>query len=529
MNKEADKIETDVLVIGCGIAGASAALEAAKKGLRVAIITKSPQLEESNTFYAQGGIVSLGEDDHPDLLKNDIIETGDGINNPEAVDLLSKEGKAFVDEILIKELKIPFARTSPDTLDYAQEAAHSRRRILHVKDTTGKTIEEKFIARLLEFSNVTFIPDSTAVDLLTIPHHSKNPIAYYRHPVCIGAYVLDNQSRRVKTIFAGATILATGGCGAVFLFTSNPKGAIGDGYAMAFQAGARIVNMEYIQFHPTSLFHRDAESFLISETVRGEGARLKTKDGRAFMQNYNGKAEMAPRDEVTRAIYEEMTISNSNYVLLDLASYARLDVKKRFPNIYETCLKYGLDIAKEPIPVVPAAHYSCGGIMVDLWGRSSLKNLYAVGEVACTGLHGANRLASVSLLEGLVWGARAGRYISEHHTRTTCFKASDIHEWYYPQNEEKVDPALINQDWLSIRNTMWNYAGIIRTKKRLERARADLGYLRHRIERFYRQAKMDPKVVGLKHGIQVAGLITRAAHSNPISRGAHFIRNQTQI
>lgn len=520
MNTE--KLRTDVLVIGCGIAGASAALEAAKSGLKVLVISKSPSLEESNTYYAQGGIVSLGKNDFPELLEEDIIKTGDGISNPKAVAILAQESKPLVDRILIKELNIPFARSAPDTLDYAQEAGHSRRRILHVKDTTGKTIEERFISALKRHPNVSLLPDQTAVDLLTIPHHSKNSIAYYQEPQCIGAYVLDNQTRRMKTVFAKATVLATGGCGAVFLYTSNPRDAIGAGYAMAHRANARIVNMEYIQFHPTSLFHRDADRFLISETVRGEGARLKTKEGRTFMEKYSDKKDLAPRDEVTRAIYEEMTNSNSSYVLLDLASYARVDVKKRFPNIYKTCLSYGIDITKEPIPVVPAAHYCCGGVLVDEWGRTSLKGLYAVGEVSCTGVHGANRLASTSLLEGLVWGTRAAKDIAEHFHPAVFFRESDIHRWYYPENEEAIDPALINQDWLAIRSTLWNYAGIIRTRKRLERAKADLEYLLHRIEKFYREAAMDAKMIGLRQGILVALMITHAALANPISLGAHF-------
>jgi len=521
---DADILKTDILVIGCGIAGASAALEAAKRGMRLIVITKNRDPIESNTYYAQGGIVSLGPNDDPDLLMEDIIQTGDGINNPEAVGILAKEGKNMVQDVLIKELKIPFARSSSDKLDYAQEAGHTRRRILHVKDTTGKTIEETIIQALRSYPNVTLLTDHTAVDLLTVPHHSKNPTAFYREPQCIGAYVLDNQSNQVRTVFAHYTILASGGCGSVYLYTSNPKGAIGDGYAMAYRAGARLVNMEYIQFHPTSLFHRDADGFLISETVRGEGARLKTKEGHTFMENYHEMRELAPRDEVTRAIYEEMTNSNSNYVYLDLASYAKIDIAKRFPNIYRTCLKFGIDITKAPIPVVPAAHYSCGGVLVDTWGKSSLKGLYAVGEVSCTGLHGANRLASTSLLEGLIWGARASRAIASHFDPESPYKEGNIHEWYYPKKEEEIDPALINQDWLSIKSTMWNYAGIIRTRKRLERATADLDYLRHRIEKFYKEAKMDAKVVGLKHGIQVAQLITYAALNNPVSRGAHFIK-----
>jgi L-aspartate oxidase len=516
-------VMTDVLVIGCGIAGASAAYEAAKSGLRVFVITKNSCPEESNTYYAQGGIVSLGPDDRPELLKEDLIETGDGINNPDAVALLAREGKKAVDQILIKELNIPFTRSSPHALDYAQEAGHSRRRILHIRDSTGKTIEEKFIRTLKEFSNVTLLADHTAVDLLTVPHHSKNLTSYYREPQCIGAYILHNQTKKVKIVFSPFTILATGGCGAVYLHTSNPGTAIGDGYAMAYNAGARIVNMEYIQFHPTSLFHRDADRFLISETVRGEGARLKTKNGRTFMQNYNKKKDLAPRDEVTRAIYEEMINSNANYVYLDLASYAKIDIKERFPTIYSTCLKYGIDITQEAIPVVPAAHYCCGGVLVDRWGRSSLKGLYAVGEVACTGLHGANRLASTSLLEGLIWGTRASQHIVAHFDPDRPYEPEEIHRWYYPLPEVEIDPALVHQDWVSIRTMMWNYVGIIRNRKRLERAKADLDYLRHRIDKFYKGAKMDPLVVGLKHGIQVAWLIMFAALSNPESRGAHFI------
>ena len=520
-------IETEILIIGCGIAGAAAALEAAKRGREVLLVTKHPQPQESNTFYAQGGIVSLGHDDDPELLQKDIIETGDGINNPEAVKILVDEGKRLVDEILINELEVPFSRSTPEELDYAQEAGHSRRRILHVKDATGRTIEEKFLEKLRQFSQVKFLTNHTAVDLLTVPHHAKDPIAYYREPECIGAYILDNQTKKVKMVLAPYTILATGGCGRVFLYTSNPPGAIGDGYAMAYRAGARLVNMEYIQFHPTSLFHRDVDGFLISETLRGEGARLKTKDGQLFMHKYSDKGELAPRDEVTRAIYEEMINTNSNYVYLDLASYARVDIPKRFPTIYKTCLEYGIDITREPIPVVPAAHYCCGGVLVDGWGKTTLKNLFAVGEVSCTGVHGANRLASTSLLEGLVWGTMASRYICQHFEPTQCYKPQQIHEWYYPQEQEKIDPALIHQDWSTIRSTMWNYAGIIRTRKRLERAQADLSYLAHRIQKFYREAEMDPKIVGLKHGIQVAMLITSAALNNPVSRGAHYIRNSS--
>jgi L-aspartate oxidase len=518
-------IRADVLVIGCGIAGATAALEAADAGLRTVVITKDARAEESNTYYAQGGIVSFAPDDRPELLKEDVLEAGDYAGDPAAVDILVGDGPRLVQETLIDKLKIPFTRSSPDSLDYALEAGHSRRRILHVEDATGRTIEDRFMRALKKHPHVTLLTCRTAVDLLTVPHHSKNPVAYYREPRAIGAYVLDNASGEVGRIFAPFTVLATGGCGAVFLHTCNPAGADGSGYAMALRAGARIGNMEYIQFHPTVFMREAGDGFLISEAVRGEGARLKTRDGKTFMEKYSPDRELAPRDEVSRAIYEEMIVTNTSHVLLDLASYVKTEtIRKRFPTILRTCLEDGIDITRQPIPVVPAAHYCCGGVLSDGRGRTSLAGLYAAGEVACTGVHGANRLASTSLLEGLVWGTRAARDIAERFDDSRPYKASEIHRWYHPKKEEAVDPALVNQDWLTIRSTMWNYAGIIRTPKRLARAKSDLEYLSHRIEKFYQAARMEPALVGLRHGILVALMITRAALTNPTSRGAHFIK-----
>ena len=518
-------IRADVLVIGCGIAGAAAALEAAEAGLSTVVITKDSRPEESNTYYAQGGIVSFAPDDKPQLLKRDILEAGDHVGDPAAVDILVADGPGLVQETLIDKLEIPFTRSSPEALDYALEAGHSRRRILHVADATGRTIENRFLSALAKHPRVTILPGRTAVDLLTVPHHSKDPVAYYREPRAIGAYVLDNATGQVGRVFAPFTVLATGGCGAVFLHTCNPPGADGSGYAMALRAGARIGNMEYIQFHPTVFMRESGDGFLISEAVRGEGARLKTRDGKTFMEKYTPQRDLAPRDEVARAIYEEMILTNSNFVLLDLASYAKpAAIRKRFPTIYRTCLEDGVDITRQPIPVVPAAHYCCGGVLADGWGRTSLAGLYAAGEVACTGVHGANRLASTSLLEGLVWGTRAARDIAGRFDDARPYAASRIHRWYHPKKEETVDPALVNQDWLTIRSTMWNYAGVIRTRKRLNRAKSDLEYLSHRIEKFYQEARIEPAIVGLRHGILVALMITRAALANPASRGAHFIK-----
>jgi L-aspartate oxidase len=519
-------IRADVLVIGCGIAGASAALEAAKAGLRTVVVTKAEKPEESNTYYAQGGIVSFALDDEPELLKKDILDAGDNVGDPAAVDILVAEGPRLVRETLVDELKIPFTRSSPDALDFAQEAGHSRRRILHVEDATGRMIEDHYLRALAKNPNVALLPGHTAIDLLSVPHHSKNPTAYYHEPRTIGAYVLENATGEVSRVFAPFTVLATGGCGAVFLHTSNPPGSDGSGYAMALRTGARIGNMEYIQFHPTVFMRESGDGFLISEAVRGEGARLKTRDGLTFMEKYSAKRDLAPRDEVARAIYEEMIVTNSNYVLLDLASSAKPEmIRKRFPTIARTCLEEGIDITRAPIPVVPAAHYCCGGVLVDGWGRTSLAGLYAVGEVSCTGVHGANRLASTSLLEGLVWGTLAARDIARRFDDSRPYKASEIHRWYHPKKEEVVDPALVNQDWLTIRSTMWNYAGIIRTRKRLGRAKSDLEYLSHRIEKFYQAARLEPALIGLRHGILVALMITRAALTNPVSRGAHFIKS----
>ncbi len=520
----AEEIVTDVLVIGSGIAGATAAIRAAKEGLSVVLITRADKLVESNSYYAQGGIVTLGEDDSPELLAQDIIKAGGGINNLEAVKVLAEEGPKIVKKFLIDELKVPFARDEKGNFLYGNEAAHSRRRILYVEDATGKAIMQALSKALRSSPNVVVLTRHTAIDLITSTHHSTNPADIYGEPDCLGAYVLDQYSGDIKRIFAKYTVLATGGLGRIYLHTTNPEGARGDGYAMAARAGARVIHMEYIQFHPTSLYHRDADGFLISEAVRGEGARLLTKDGKPFMHKYHPKKELAPRDVVARAIYEEMHARGDNYVLLDIASYSKIDIPSRFPNIYKTCLELGIDISKEPIPVVPAAHYCCGGVLVDTWGKTSLKGLYAVGEVSCTGLHGANRLASTSLLEGLTWGWRCVDDMLRRIDTRKDLPFQNIPSWQRPKKEEEVDPALIVQDWVTIKHIMWNYAGIIRTMRRLKRAKEDLDYLARRIEDFYKTARLNDSIIGLRNGIRVAQLVVNSAIRNKRSLGAHYIR-----
>ncbi len=527
--KKDERYYCDVLVIGTGIAGLTTAITLGEYGVNVILITKFPYLEESNTYYAQGGIVTLGKNDSPKLLAQDIIKAGDTISNPKSIEIITTEGAKIVEEFLIKKVGVQFSKKNDKEIDYAQEGSHSRRRILYWQDETGKAIETALSKKIKEFKNIQILTNHTAIDLLTIPHHSVNPISIYKEPQCIGAYVLNNLNEKVERIFALNTVLATGGLGRIYLHTTNPSGATGDGFAMAQRANARIINMEYVQFHPTTLFHKDADGFLISEAVRGEGARLKAKNGETFMERYSPLKDLAPRDEVSRAIYEEMLQRGDNYVYLDIANHSKVDIKKRFPNIYTKCLSLGIDITKEPIPVVPSAHYICGGVQVDEWGRTSIKNLYAVGEVSGTGLHGANRLASTSLLEGLVWGVRAAKHIAENYKVDRPYKESEIKTWIYPAKEEETDPALILQDWFSIKSIMWNYVGIIRTIKRLERGVADLRYLRNRIEDFYKRAHLTPTIISLRNGIQTALIVAESALRNKTSRGAHFIKPTTSL
>lgn len=518
---------TDVLIIGSGIGGAAAALELARNpNRRIILLTREHDPCESNTRYAQGGIIGRGPDDSADLLVKDILEAGAGASLPSAARLLAEEGPRLLEEVLIRTVGVQFDRAPNGDLEYGQEAAHSRRRILHVGDGTGRAISQALMEAIRQRPNIELMTGFTAVDLITSPHHSPSPLDVYRPIACHGAYVFDRQQRTIHRTLAACTILATGGLGRLYRNTTNPPGARGDGLAMAHRAGARIVNAEYIQFHPTALAVPGAEGFLISEAVRGEGGILLTPEGQPFMEKYAPEwKDLAPRDVVARAIHREMEEHGYSYVLLDIASRLPADkIKSRFPNIYAECARVGVDITREPIPVVPAAHYSCGGVLVDEWGRSSIANLYAVGEVACTGLHGANRLASTSLLEGLVWGTRAGRDIETRLTTAAPALPApgDIPRWDESGLTDDSDPALIQGDMQTIQNIMWHYVGLIRSGDRLSRAIRELRHLQNEIETFYRATRLSDGLIGLRNAVEVALLIAQAARHNRQSRGCHY-------
>ncbi len=516
--------QTDVLIIGCGIAGAAAALRLARDTQRqITIITRAAEAEESNTNYAQGGIVTLGADDSPDLLVQDILAAGAGLCLPAAARILAEEGPRLVQEVLIETAGVEFDRGPDGRLVYGKEAAHSRSRILHVGDATGSAIVRALVAALHQQSNVQIITSATAVDLITFPHHARDPLTVYQPITCHGAYVYEPFHRAVHRYLAGTTILATGGLGRIYRHTTNPPGARGDGLAMAYRAGARVINAEYVQFHPTALALPGGEGFLITEAVRGEGGRLLTPDGRRFMQDYAPEwMELAPRDVVARAIHHEMVEHDYEHVFLDIASVLPAErIRERFPTIYQKCLSLGLDITRQPIPVVPAAHYFCGGVWADAWGRTTIENLYAVGEVSCTGLHGANRLASTSLLEGLVWGDRAGRDIAARPPMPVI-GPEQVPHWEEEGLHEEADPALIWRDIRTIQHTMWHYVGLARSATRLARAMRDLYHLKEEIEDFYRTTRLNDALIGLRQSVQAALIVAQAAQHNRESRGCHY-------
>ena len=509
----------DVLVIGSGLAGCAAALAAARRGAQVTMLTKAAKAEESNTWYAQGGVIYEGKDDSPELLARDIEVAGDGLCDPLAVSLLSTEGPRLVKQVLIDQVGVAFDTQTDGSLDLTAEAAHSVARIIHAHDATGRAIEAAILAAVLREPRITVLTRRTAIDLLTLSHHSRRPLDVYAPPTCVGAYVFNQETNAVERWVAKETILASGGVGQIFLHTTNPPGACGDGVAMAYRAGARCLNMQFVQFHPTTLYV-GGERFLISEALRGEGAELVDGSGRAFMTTFHPDGSLAPRDIVARAIHQVMHETGAPCVFLDMTHKPADWIRGRFPEIYARCKHVGVDITMQPIPVVPAAHYCCGGVAVDGVGQSSLARLHAVGEVSCTGLHGANRLASTSLLECLVWGTRAGEDAAAAVLAGHEYYIPEVAPWQYER--EAVDPALVAQDWLTVRQTMWNYVGLVRNRRRLDRAHAILRELHLEIGRFYARSELNESLISLRHGIQAALVVVLAAMEARESRGCHY-------
>jgi L-aspartate oxidase len=502
---------SDTLVLGSGIAGLSFALQAARFG-SVTVVTKKER-SESNTNYAQGGIATvLAPDDTFDSHVQDTLTAGAGLCNEEVVRFVVEGGPAQIDRLI--RWGVEFTPGDAGGWDLGREGGHSHRRIVHARDMTGREVERALVQRCRDHPEIRICEDHHAVDLL-IRRDLQG------RGTCFGAYVLTPEGQVVPHT-ARATILATGGAGKVYLYTSNPDIASGDGVAMAYRAGAEVANLEFMQFHPTCLYHPFAKNFLISEAVRGEGAVLRLQDGQPFMERYHPLGCLAPRDIVARAIDAELKRSGADHVLLDITHQPAAFVRERFPAIAARCLEFGIDITRDPIPVVPAAHYLCGGVAVDRRGRTTVDGLYAVGEVACTGLHGANRLASNSLLEALVYADAAARDVRQWLAQAPAAAPAEADPWDDAGTTDSEDEVVVSQNWDEIRRFMWNYVGIVRTDKRLRRARRRMDLLQEEIVAYYRDFRVSPSLLELRNLALMADLIIRCATNRKESRGLHF-------
>jgi len=511
-------IKTDYLIIGSGIAGLNCALKASKLG-SVAVITKR-EISESSTNNAQGGIAAVwGPDDTFEQHVQDTLNAGAGLCDKEIVDIVVREGPDRIKELINWGVKFTVREENMDQeFELGLEGGHSRRRILHAGDITGSEIEQKLVDQVRNTPEIQVYEDHIAIDLITtgkIERQFKGA-----EEKCWGAYVLDKMNNRIKMFLAKVIIIASGGTGKVYLYTSNPDVATGDGIAMAYRCGATIANMEFIQFHPTCLYHPKAKSFLISEALRGEGGILRLKDGQTFMEKYHSLKELAPRDVVARAIDKELKMRGDDCVFLDMTHHPAKFLKKRFPNIYKKCLEFGIDMAADPIPVVPAAHYCCGGVLTNRDGETSIRNLFAVGETACTGLHGANRLASNSLLEATVFAERIIQKSKEKLLGKEEFP--NIPAWDAGQATDSNELVVVSQNWEEIRRFMWNYVGIVRSNRLLERASHRIELLRQEIAEYYWNFIVTSDLVELRNIATVAELIIRSARSRKESRGLHY-------
>ena len=513
MSRLSTREHFDFLVLGGGVAGLSFALEAAPHG-SVLVLAKR-QRAEGSTQYAQGGIATvLGPDDDFAKHIDDTLVAGAGLCHRDAVEVTVREGPERIR--WLQSVGVEFDREG-ERLHLTREGGHSRRRVAHAKDATGREVERALL-ETCDARGIRVLDNAVAVDLL-----ASSRLGLGGPNRVLGAYVLDRETGEISTLTAGVTVLATGGAGKVYLYTSNPDVATGDGVAMAWRAGAAIANMEFFQFHPTCLYHPAAKSFLISEALRGEGGILRNSAGEAFMSRYDARRELAPRDIVARSIDAEIKRRGDDSAFLDMTHLPKAFLLEHFPNIYATCKEFGIDMAVQPIPVVPAAHYQCGGVVTDLEGSTSVPQLFAIGEVSCTGLHGANRLASNSLLEGLVFGRRAALKAKEVLASVRGAPPPQVPDWNVGDALAPDEGVVVTHNWEEVRRLMWNYVGIVRSMKRLERARARLQTLRGEIRDYYWQYKITPDLVELRNLADVATLIVECARRRKESRGLHYL------